>query len=170
MSDREISQEVVTKVPFPLTVGTLLDFAEALKDRPRDERVEYVKLGPIGGQYLRHRRAAIELPPTSVPSSAEDVRSLHVGLLASEAIQLAREGRTVLALFTDGAIMHAWADYEIRALTEQGGTNFSVNRKDPRYWTLVFEGTGMAAFSVAGPTFSGSYDTVLTDARVPRVP
>ncbi|AEV52049.1 hypothetical protein [Rhodococcus phage REQ1] len=178
MSDSGITQDVVTRAPFPLTVGSILDFAENLKDRPRDERVDHVKMGALSASYLRHRRPATELPPTSVPPSVDprDVHKLHVSLVASEALRLAREGHDVLGVFTTEQAMHGWADYEIRALAEHGGTDFCVNQGSPRYWTVVFtdpvslEATGMAAFVVAGATHVGQYDKVLTDARVPSLP
>lgn len=175
MSDT-ITQDVVTRAAFPLTVGAILDFAEALKDRPRDERIDYVKMGALGSSYLRHKRPAAELPPTSVPDHVEpeDVRELRTAMIATEAIRLAREGQKVLALFESRAVMQAWFDYEVKLLEQQGGTNFRVFRDRPGFWSVRFRDdagvlqgdTGVAAFGLVGATYTQRYDTVLTDARV----
>ncbi|WIF20575.1 hypothetical protein SEA_JFLIX2_85 [Rhodococcus phage Jflix2] len=178
MSESEsISQDVVTRAPFPLTVGTILDFAEALKDRPRDERIDYVKMGALGSSYLRHKRPAVELPPTSVPETVEpeNVRELRTAMIATEAIRLARDGQKVLALFESQAVMHAWFDYEVKLLEQQGGTNFRVYRDRPGFWSVRFREhsssteTGAALFGIVGATYTQRYDTVLTDARVRSV-
>ena len=176
MSENEISQDVVTRAPFPLTVGTILDFAEALKDRPRDERIDYVKLGALGSSYLRHKRPAVELPPTSVPEEVEpeNVRQLRTSMIATEAIRLARDGQTVLGLFDSVAVMHGWFDYEVKLLEQQSDKTFRVFRDRPGFHTVRFyddsgANIGMAAFGIVGGTYNRPYDTVLTDARVPSV-
>lgn len=175
MSKNEsITQDVVTRAPFPLTVGTILEFAEALKDRPRDERIDYVKMGALGSSYLRHKRPGAELPPTSVPENIkpENVRELRTAMIASEAIRLAQDnGQTVLGLFDSVAVMHAWFDYEVKLLEQQGGKKFRVYRDRPGFHAVRFyddsgANIGMAAFGLVGGTYNRPYDTVLADARV----
>lgn len=50
------AREIATSTCGPLTIGALLDFAEALKDRPREERVNVFNPGVSGGFRLVHYR------------------------------------------------------------------------------------------------------------------